>query len=86
MSKKQSTLFRFGFKKKVEHRGKIVEIKEKEFTDDIRGIYKCSNCEKRFKSKAGLVMHDAWCKDKEQGNNNGDNNIITESSFQEKKR
>ena len=62
MSKKQSTVFRFGFHKNVEHRGNVVDLlDDSSYVENIRRIY-LSKYSKRFKTKAGLSMHEAWCK------------------------
>ena len=54
-------LFKFGVTRNVEHRGNIVKLSGPSFTEEKRGIYSCI-CEKHFKTKAGLTMHEAWCK------------------------
>ena len=46
--RKQTTLFKYNFKKKVEHKGTLVDIKGKDFLDNESGIFKCKNCKDSF--------------------------------------
>ena len=57
---KQSTLFKFGFKKTISHRNETVEVIKPDFVNDVKGVYKCDGCEQYFKSKQGLSMHTSW--------------------------
>ena len=59
--KKQATLFKFGITKNVEHRGEKVQVSGPLFAEEKPGIYSCI-CQKYFKTKAGLTMHQSWCK------------------------
>ena len=55
--RKQTTLFKYNFKKKVEHKGTLVEIKGKDFLDNESGIFKCTNCKDSFISKQGNLFN-----------------------------
>eukprot|EP00794_Sanderia_malayensis_P000106 gene106-716_t len=63
--KKQSTLFKFDFSKKIPHRHELQEVPGRSFVedDDVR-LYRCDTCKKHFKSKSGLTMHVSWCTSK----------------------
>ena len=54
--RKQTTLFKYNFFKKVEHKGTLVEIKGKDFLDNESGIFKCTNCKDSFISKQGNLF------------------------------
>ena len=58
--KKQTTLTKFGFSKKIEHNSKLVEVETPNFVSDASGVIPCSECNLRFKSRQGLSMHMAW--------------------------
>ena len=49
--RKQTTLFKYNFKKKVEHKGTLVDINWKDFLDNESGVFKCTNCKDSFLSK-----------------------------------
>ena len=49
--RKQATLFKYNFKRKVEHKGTPVEIKGKDFLDNKSGIFSCTNCKDSFLGK-----------------------------------
>ena len=57
---KQTSLFKCGFKRKVQHRNKLLELKDPDFVPDVTGVLPCEKCGKRFKSKQGLSMHVVW--------------------------
>ena len=63
MAKRQTTLFKYNFKKSVEHRGNLLDISEKHYakTTDA-GLFKCISCKVGFKSKTAIIMHQKWCK------------------------
>ena len=77
---KQATLFKFGVTRNVEHRGNIVKLSGPSFTEEKRGIYSCI-CEKHFKTKAGLTIHEAWCKKVVSAAENQNDNKITTTNF-----
>ena len=58
--KKQTTLTKFGFSKKIEHNRKLVEVETPNFVSDVSGVIACSKRNLRFKSRQGLSMHIAW--------------------------
>ena len=63
MAKRQTTLFKYNFKKSVEHRGKLLDISEKHYTKTTHaGLFKCISWKVGFKSKTALTMHQKWCK------------------------
>ena len=72
---KQDTLFKYGVTRKVEHRGNVV---------DVSGIYSCI-CDKHFKTKAGLSMHQAWCKEVVPTAKGQNANKITATNFSKTK-
>ena len=49
--RKETTLFKYSFKKEVEHKGTLAVIKGKDFLDNQSGIFKCRNCKDRLLSK-----------------------------------
>ena len=59
---KQACLIKYGVTTKVEHRGNVVDVSGPLCTEEKYGIYSCI-CDKHFKTKAGLSMHQAWCKE-----------------------
>ena len=59
--KNEATLFKFGITKNVEHGGEKVQVSGPSFAEETSGIYLCI-CQKYFKTKAGLTMHQSWCK------------------------
>ena len=54
--RKQATLFKYNFKRKVEHKGTPVEIKGKDFLDNKSGIFSCTNCKDSFLGKQGNLF------------------------------
>ena len=55
--RKQTTLFKYNFKKKVEHKGTMVEIKGKDFLYNESGIFKSTKCKDSFLSKQGNLFN-----------------------------
>ena len=60
MSKKQATLFKFGFTKHVNHRNKVVKVVGNYFSPDAEGLNKCHSCEIFFKTKQVISSHSLW--------------------------
>ncbi len=60
--KKQTTLMKFCFSKKIKHNSKLVEDETPSFVSDseIAGVIPCDDCNLRFKLRQGLTMHIAW--------------------------
>ena len=58
MSKRQTSLFKYGFTKKVKHRNTLVNVSpvDGNYVKDT-GIFKCSSCDKAFMSTQGLSSH-----------------------------
>ena len=50
------------------------------FTEEKRGIYPCI-CDKHFKTKAGLSMHQAWCREVVPTAKDQNANKITATNF-----
>ena len=42
--KKQMTLKKFGFSKKIEHNSKLVEVETPNFVSDVSGVIPCNEC------------------------------------------
>ena len=79
-SKKQSTLFKFGFKRQVHHRNQVVNIEGPETVSTKDAVFACECCKERFKTRAGLRMHSLWrCGSKQSGSNPEDNSSKIES-------
>ena len=61
MSKKrQATLFKYGYSKKVKHRNELVEVCGEKLCTEEPGLIKCDDCDNRFKTRQGLSMHRMW--------------------------
>ena len=60
MSGKQSTLFKYGFTKKIHHRNNLADVSGEDFVSGSSEIYKCNSCDNSFKSRQGLSMHVIW--------------------------
>ena len=48
---KLTSLFKFGFKRRIQHRGQLLEVSGEDFVKDTRPSYKCQVCNKTFQSK-----------------------------------
>ena len=59
MSKRQASLFKYGFTKKVKHRITLVNVSVGDYVHET-GIYTCSLCDKSFKSTQGLSSDVYW--------------------------
>ena len=56
MSKRQASLFKYGFTKKVKHRNTLVNVSVGDYVHET-GIHTCSLCDKSFKSThTGLIL------------------------------
>ena len=57
-----STLFKFGFSKKINHPKTTVNIGrvQPHFTNGEAGRLNCDECCKKFKSKQGLIGYFLW--------------------------
>lgn len=63
MSKrKQTSLFHFGFTKKICHRGELVNVVPG--ANEADGQFTCMVCAKTLKTSQALSMHEFWCKQK----------------------
>ena len=52
MSKKrQTTLFKYGYSKKVKHRNELVEVCGEKLCTEEPGLNKCDDCDNRFKTR-----------------------------------
>ena len=57
---KQTSLFKYGFKKRMQHRNQLFDVSGDDIVPNVSGVCKCDSCEKYFKSKQGLASHHMW--------------------------
>ena len=59
MSKRQASLFKYGFTKKVKHRNTLVNVSAGDYIHET-AIHTWSLCNKSFKSTQGMSSHVYW--------------------------
>ena len=73
MSKrKQTSLFNYGFTKKISHRGELVNVVPENESNKTNFV--CGICGKNLNTSQTLATHTAWCKSKIETNLVSNNN------------
>ena len=70
--RKQTSLFNYGFTKKISHRGELVNVVPGNEGNKTNLV--CGLCGKNLKTSQALAMHTAWCKSKAETNLVSNNN------------
>ena len=55
---RQTTLGRFGLKKSISHRNRVMETKVPDFVLTMSRTIKCNHCSKLFVNQQGLSVHE----------------------------
>ena len=62
--KSKTTLFKFGFKISLNHRGMVINTAEEEFLKNPNaGLFKCKGCKAGVKTRTAQTMHEKWGKE-----------------------